>query len=129
MLESRPAGRLSFSCGPLWWCILRSPRGPPARRGHRFLFRKKAVGKSGPGEVSPGTPSKYAQRAGLKSLQLQKCGGPKAMAVAYEVPGEPDGVLICSLPTAVEVGGFRKCQTKTFRQRQKAFPDTEGESS
>ena len=39
---------------------LPSPGRAPARRGRRFLFRKKAAGKNGPGEVSPGAPSKYA---------------------------------------------------------------------
>ena len=68
-------------------------RASPARRGHRFLFRKKAVGKNGPGDGSPGAPSSTPQRAGLKSLRLQRSVVPKAMAFAYEVPGEPGSKL------------------------------------
>ena len=49
-----------------------SPDGPPARRGHRFLFRKKAVGKNGPGEGSPGAPSKYAP-TGVEVERYLKC--------------------------------------------------------
>ena len=49
-------------------------RASPARWGHRFLFRKKAVGKNGPGDASPGTPSKV-RPDGLGS-SLCDCKGP-----------------------------------------------------
>jgi len=66
-----------FSCHPLRGCILHFPRGLPARRGHRFLFRKKAVGKNGPGEVSPGTPSKYTPTGWAQVSAIAKVGWAK----------------------------------------------------
>ena len=106
-----------------WGRSLCSPHGPPARRGHRFLFRKKAVGKNGPGRV-PRRPLKVRPDGLIrKSQRLHGCGGPKAMAAAYEVPGEPGRGPGRSLPTAVEAGGCSKRQSKTFRQRRKALAD------
>ena len=77
--------------------------------GTAFFSVRKRWERTGRGRYPPAPPPSTPQRAGLKSLQLQKCGGPKAMAVAYEVLGEPGGVLSCSLPTAVEVGSTHFC--------------------
>ena len=62
--------------------------------GTAFFSVRKRWERTGRGRYPPAPPPSTPQRAGLKSLRLQKSGGPKAMAVAYEVPGEPGGVLI-----------------------------------
>ena len=95
-----------------------------ARRGRRFLFRKKAARKTDRGSVAR-CPLKV-RPDGLIREALSDCkslAGEGNGVSAYEAPGELVNKRKHSLPTKIEAGGFRKHQTKTSRQRRKTLTD------